>query len=347
MSHSMAITSRNKRKARSSPERETQPPSPNADPNIPSSSSSVADNFSSPSMQPLVFPPGYKFTPSDEELILYYLKPLSQGNRYVLLNVPIHHVNIYEYNPQQLTEKFEKANEKEWIFITEWTKMRKGGKNNKRCINGGYWKKTVTPEKINAGHGVVGYMSLLNYFSGKRPNGVKGDWLMQEYYFESSSHNNDKVDYSLCKIYLNPTAEKKKKKAEKEKLKKEECIEIIDVEALEKEVELPSKVEYQQPQMQQQHDIVYQQPQMQQQHDIVYQQPQYPLPSAQDQSFPSNFDYFSEIMSFQQPPEISEDFDDILNNFINSHSLGGDEESNPYGLFGDFIKQGMKKPCTT
>lgn len=91
------------------------------------------------------------------------------------------------------TEKYKKANEKEWFFITERTKLCEGGKNNKRCVNGGYWKKTVTPEKINAGHGVVGYMSTLNFYVGKQPNGVRGDWLMQEYYFKSSPHSNKKV----------------------------------------------------------------------------------------------------------------------------------------------------------
>ncbi|XP_010497634.1 PREDICTED: NAC transcription factor 29-like, partial [Camelina sativa] len=123
------------------------------------------------------------------------------------------------------TEKYEKGNEKEWFFISERTKLGKGGgrggRQKKRGSNGGYWSATVAAKKINAGNGIVGYKTILDYYVGKQPNGVKGDWLMQEYWLESSSsdddHNNEnKVDHALCKIYLTPRGAKKKKKSEEE-----------------------------------------------------------------------------------------------------------------------------------
>ncbi|AEE79532.1 putative transcription factor NAM family [Arabidopsis thaliana] len=318
----MAIPQRNKRKARSSPERLTQPPELPHNSDVPSSSSSsAADNFFSWSTKQFAFPPGYRFVPKDQELIFHYLKPFSQGNKCSLLNVPIHRVNIYESNPQHLSEKYEKGNDKDWFYISERTKTGKAGRSNKRVDNGGYWSATVAAQKINAGNGIVGYKTSLEYYVGKQSNSVKGDWLMQEYWFESSDdNNNEKVDHALCKIYLTPAAAKKKKaeEAENEKLKKEEDVEQLDLNQ-------PDQLQLQQP------------------HDIVY-QPQYCLlpEHHQPQPFPDNF---SELISFQQQPVmIPDDFEDFLAEFTKPHSLDGDEEFNNYGLFeGFFDTEGMIK----
>ncbi|XP_010431407.1 PREDICTED: NAC transcription factor 29-like [Camelina sativa] len=327
----MAIPPRNKCKARSSPERQTQPtewqtqpPPPKQNRDNPSSSSSIVDNFSSPSTKPFNFPPGYQFVPTDEELILYYLKPFLQKNKNSwLLSAPIHYVNIYESNPQQLSEQFEKGNEKEWFFISERTKQGRSLKRQKRGANGGYWNATVAAKKVNAGKGIVGYKKVLEYYVGERPNGVKTCWLMHEYSSESSSVDNEKVDYALCKIYLTPKGAKKKKadqEEENEKLKKEEeAVEHLDLH----------------------------QPDQSQPHDMVY-QPEYCLLPAehqkpQTQPFPYKF---PELISFEQEPVISEDFEDFFADFIKPHSLNGDEDSSSYGLFEGFDTQGMIKACT-
>ncbi|KAG7588542.1 NAC domain [Arabidopsis suecica] len=84
---------RNKRKERCSPEPQTQQPSGN-----PSSSSLAADNLPPPSMLAYLLPPGYQFVPSDQQLIFCYL----DGYKNVFLSIPIHLVNIYDSNPEQL-----------------------------------------------------------------------------------------------------------------------------------------------------------------------------------------------------------------------------------------------------
>uniref|UniRef100_A0A0D3BXI4 NAC domain-containing protein n=1 Tax=Brassica oleracea var. oleracea TaxID=109376 RepID=A0A0D3BXI4_BRAOL len=70
--------------------RETQQPSPQHEPNMQSSSF-------------LAYPPGYRFVPTDAEIIYYYLKPFLPENKKSWPIIPIHHANIYESNPQQLT----------------------------------------------------------------------------------------------------------------------------------------------------------------------------------------------------------------------------------------------------
>ncbi|CAE6201218.1 unnamed protein product [Arabidopsis arenosa] len=295
----MSIPRRNKRKETCSPEPQTQPPSEN-----PSSSSLAADNMPPPSTLAYLLPPGYQFVPSDEQLIFCYLKPYLDGYKNVLLNVPIHLVNIYESNPEQLSVGFEKGNEKEWFIISERTKVDQGLSKKKRVGNGatkqkrgdtkgGYWHATGAAQEINTGECVVGYKTALAYFVRTRSGSVKTDWLMIEYSLHHTCHNNDK-DYTLCKIYMTPQAIKKTKEVEEEnkKQKKGEGVTcgsinesktaIAHVEALEQQQ--PRNVEYHQPhQLQGPLDSYQPQPA----HDVVYQQPQQfsqaPIDSYQQQ----------------------------------------------------------------
>ncbi|CAG7905512.1 unnamed protein product [Brassica rapa] len=137
------------------------------------------------------YPPGYRFVPTDAEIIYYYLKPFSPDNKKSWPNLPIHHANIYESNPQQLTAEYKKGNLTEWFFISERTKIKTNGQKQKRVDhNGGYWHSKAVTKKIKVKKDVVGYKTTLNYFVGKQPNGERTNWLMQEYWLESSGHNN-------------------------------------------------------------------------------------------------------------------------------------------------------------
>ncbi|CAE6075374.1 unnamed protein product [Arabidopsis arenosa] len=261
---------------RSSPEPQKQPTSENP------SSSLSADNLSPLSTIPYLLPPSYKFVPADEEVIFCYLKPYLDGNKNVLLNVPIHLVNIYESNPQLLSVEFDKGNDKEWFIITERKKVDQGLSQTKRVGNGGttrqkrsdtkggYWHATAGAQEIDAG-GIVGYKTALAYYVREQSADFKTDWLMLEYSLHHTCHNNDK-DYTLCKIYLTPQATKKKKEVEaqnKKQKKGEGVISVASVEALEEQQ--PRNVEYPQPHQSQALLDSYQH----QPHDIAFQQPQF------------------------------------------------------------------------
>ncbi|XP_010431402.1 PREDICTED: NAC transcription factor 29-like [Camelina sativa] len=239
---------------------------------------------SSPSTRPC-FPPGVNYRPKDLEVISllgrkqYYLG----GNRELLATLSIHLVNIYESNPEELSEKFKKANDTDRFFISKRNKMGKDGKRQKRDAKGGYWKATVASKKIDAGQGLVGYKTALDYYVGKRPNGKKTSWLMHEYWIDQCPSADDEVkDYSMCKIYRSPQAINKQKKEEEEENKRQK--KVVQ--------QQPPTVEYHQPhvlldsyQPQPHHDIAYQQQhlfqpapldsyQPQPHHDLAYQQQQ-------------------------------------------------------------------------
>ncbi|CAN7013945.1 unnamed protein product [Brassica oleracea var. botrytis] len=138
----------------------------------------------------LPYPPGYRFVPTDAEIIYYYLKPFLPENKKSWPIIPIHHANIYESNPQQLTAEYKKGNLTEWFFISERTRIKRNGQKQKRVDhNGGYWHSKAVTKKIKVKKDVVGYKTTLNYFVGKQPNGERTNWLMQEYWLESSGHN--------------------------------------------------------------------------------------------------------------------------------------------------------------
>ncbi|XP_019096491.1 PREDICTED: NAC transcription factor 29-like [Camelina sativa] len=277
-----------------------------------SSSSSAAHNL------PYVLPPGFKFTPSDEELFINYLKPFSPDRKYYYppFNIPIHHVNIYKSNPYQLSVEFEKGNDEEWFFVTERNKIGKNGKKqNRGDDSGGYWNATVGAKQIYAGQDDVGYVTALEYCVGRPPNGVKTDWLMHEYWFESSSDDNDKVDYALCKIYLTPSAVKRMKAEKKEKLKKGKGVSKEEV----KQLDLQHQQD--QSQLQQPHDSLL----PAQQHEP---QPQPPVIPDDD-----NFDDFDEL---------PEDFKDFLAQLMKPDSLDGDEQPDDSDFLQGFITDGME-----
>ncbi|CAH8360392.1 unnamed protein product [Eruca vesicaria subsp. sativa] len=205
---------------------------PSSPPQTPSSSS-AADNFCrTPREKPTTFPPGYKFVPSEEDLIVHYLKPFLRSNKNPPPNVPIHRVNIYESNPERLSREYVKGNDKEWFFITERTKMHEGGtKKHSRLDNGGFWKARSAFEEFKTRKGEAFWRMVLEHYTGNNQNGARSEWLMYEYVTDSSSprdktngDNNKRVDYALCKIYMTPKGMKRKaeEEEENEKRKKEE-----------------------------------------------------------------------------------------------------------------------------
>jgi hypothetical protein len=46
--------------------------------------------------------PGYRFYPTEEELISFYLHKMLEGENQYLIRTVIPVVNIYDYNPSQL-----------------------------------------------------------------------------------------------------------------------------------------------------------------------------------------------------------------------------------------------------
>ncbi|KAL4284537.1 hypothetical protein GQ457_16G006540 [Hibiscus cannabinus] len=173
------------------------------------------------------FPPGFRFCPLDEELVLHYLKkkvmnlPLPQNR--------IMEVNLYSYNPEKLAEQHKQYGEKEWYFFTPRDKKYRNGTRPNRAAGDGFWKATGADREIRFNDGIIGYRKALVFYKGRPPRGDKTDWIMHEYRVNDPPPKKERADYNdmrlddwvLCRIY------KKQDKSGRTQTKNEEQVPVI------------------------------------------------------------------------------------------------------------------------
>ncbi|KAG8079290.1 hypothetical protein GUJ93_ZPchr0007g3739 [Zizania palustris] len=125
-------------------------------------------------------PPGFRFHPTDEELILHYLR-----NRAAAAQCPvpiIADVDIYKFDPWDLPSKAVYG-ESEWYFFSPRDRKYPNGIRPNRAAGSGYWKATGTDKPIHdsaTGEG-VGVKKALVFYRGRPPKGTKTSWIMHEY----------------------------------------------------------------------------------------------------------------------------------------------------------------------
>ncbi|XP_065879779.1 NAC transcription factor 56-like [Euphorbia lathyris] len=132
-------------------------------------------------MPSLIFPPGFRFHPTDEELINHYLKkkissPLNPETSIIA------NINIYKFNPWELPDKAF-FGESEWFFFSPRDRKYPNGARPNRTAASGYWKATGTDKPILASSGsqCLGVKKALVFYKGRAPKGIKTNWMMLEY----------------------------------------------------------------------------------------------------------------------------------------------------------------------
>ncbi|XP_016484724.1 NAC domain-containing protein 2 [Nicotiana tabacum] len=152
----------------------------------------------------LQLPPGFRFHPTDEELVTHYLcrKCASQP-----IAVPIiAEIDLYKYDPWDLPH-LALYGEKEWYFFSPRDRKYPNGSRPNRAAGTGYWKATGADKPI--GHPKpMGIKKALVFYAGKAPKGEKTNWIMHEYRLadvdRSARKNNNSLrldDWVLCRIY--------------------------------------------------------------------------------------------------------------------------------------------------
>ncbi|KAK4376670.1 hypothetical protein RND71_002966 [Anisodus tanguticus] len=169
-------------------------------------------------------PPGFRFHPTDEELIMYYLRYQATSRPCPVLIIS--EIDIYKFDPWELPEKAE-FGENEWYFFTPRDRKYPNGVRPNRAAVSGYWKATGTDKAIYSASKYVGIKKALVFYKGKPPKGVKTDWIMHEYRLSDSKPQTTKQsgsmrldDWVLCRIYKKKNLGKTMEmvKAEEEKL---------------------------------------------------------------------------------------------------------------------------------
>ncbi|KAL4182611.1 hypothetical protein AMTRI_Chr11g151060 [Amborella trichopoda] len=167
-------------------------------------------------------PIGYRFYPTEEELLSFYLKNKLDGNREAEIHRFIPLVDIYSYDPWQLPAMAGEANigdGEQWFFFVQMQKREKQGGRPNRIAPSGYWKATGTPGYVySSNNGVIGLRKSLVFYTGRAPYGRKTKWKMNEYKLRIVETNGDDVassssshgvttfevlrEMSLCRIYV-------------------------------------------------------------------------------------------------------------------------------------------------
>ncbi|KAL5581228.1 hypothetical protein UlMin_013670 [Ulmus minor] len=142
------------------------------------------------------FPPGFRFHPSDEELIVYYLQ-----NKVTSKPLPasiIAEIDLYKYNPWELPSKA-LFGESEWYFFSPRERKYPKGKRPNRSAGLGYWKATGIDKPIfgSSGSKQVGVKKGLVFYTGKPLKGEKTDWMMDEYRLLDNSNESSKLKGSM------------------------------------------------------------------------------------------------------------------------------------------------------
>ncbi|CAJ1972301.1 unnamed protein product [Sphenostylis stenocarpa] len=131
-------------------------------------------------------PPGFRFHPTDEELISYYLtNKISDPN---FTGKAIADVDLNKCEPWELPGKA-KMGQKEWYFFNLRDRKYPTGVRTNRATNTGYWKTTGKDKEIlnSVTSELVGMKKTLVFYKGRAPRGEKTNWVMHEYRIHSKS----------------------------------------------------------------------------------------------------------------------------------------------------------------
>ncbi|OMO99994.1 No apical meristem (NAM) protein, partial [Corchorus capsularis] len=133
-------------------------------------------------------PPEFRFYPTEEELVSFYLHNKLEGNRNDLnhlMNRVIPVVDIYEFNPWDLPQfsvlLCHKDPEQWFFFIPRQESEARGGRP-KRLTSSGYWKATGSPCYVYSSNSrAIGVKRTMVFYNGRAPTGKKTEWKMNEY----------------------------------------------------------------------------------------------------------------------------------------------------------------------
>ncbi|PON49477.1 NAC domain containing protein [Parasponia andersonii] len=150
-------------------------------------------------------PPGFRFHPTDEELVAYYLDRKITGQTIELEIIP--EVDLYKCEPWDLPDKsYLPSKDMEWYFYSPRDRKYPNGSRTNRATRAGYWKATGKDRPVHSQRRPVGMKKTLVYYRGRAPHGIRTNWVMHEYRLVDDSlcgtvSSTLKDSYALCRVF--------------------------------------------------------------------------------------------------------------------------------------------------
>ncbi|KAK3018783.1 hypothetical protein RJ639_003320, partial [Escallonia herrerae] len=152
-------------------------------------------------------PPGFRFHPTDEELVAYYLT--NKVSNFGFTSRAIADVDLNKSEPWDLPAKASMG-EKEWYFFSLKDRKYPTGLRTNRATEAGYWKTTGKDKEIFSGGVLVGMKKTLVFYRGRAPKGEKTNWVMHEYRLENKiAFKPTKEEWVVCRIFQKSSAVKR------------------------------------------------------------------------------------------------------------------------------------------
>ncbi|URE33240.1 NAC domain-containing protein [Musa troglodytarum] len=164
-------------------------------------------------------PPGFRFHPTEEELLNFYLRKKVACEK-VDLDV-IRDVDLNKLEPWDIqgllsytlievaiesceaeTCRIGSTPQNDWYFFSHKDKKYPTGTRTNRATAAGFWKATGRDKVICSSIKRIGMRKTLVFYKGRAPHGQKSDWIMHEYRLDDREEATNQEDgWVVCRVF--------------------------------------------------------------------------------------------------------------------------------------------------
>ncbi|KAK4369652.1 hypothetical protein RND71_013444 [Anisodus tanguticus] len=142
-------------------------------------------------------PPGFRFHPTEEELLHYYLRKKVACEK-IDLEV-IRDLDLNKLEPWDIQEKCRIGStlQNDWYFFSHKDKKYPTGTRTNRATAAGFWKATGRDKVIHSNCKRRGMRKTLVFYKGRAPHGLKSDWIMHEYRLDDNINPQETLNVNV------------------------------------------------------------------------------------------------------------------------------------------------------
>ncbi|CAL9172235.1 NAC domain-containing protein 43 isoform X1 [Musa acuminata AAA Group] len=133
-------------------------------------------------------PPGFRFHPTEEELLNFYLRKKVACEKIdldVIRDVDLNKLEPWDIQAEKC--RIGSTPQNDWYFFSHKDKKYPTGTRTNRATAVGFWKATGRDKVICSSIKRIGMRKTLVFYKGRAPHGQKSDWIMHEYRLDDRS----------------------------------------------------------------------------------------------------------------------------------------------------------------